>query len=220
MPQNLFNFAPSPSAPAAGGTAAYNNPMMNSVGSSSGYSFNFNDPNGITSGKKSNFPSFGSSLINGPYSQQLNRFFGLQNPITSAFLNATLTPGMDFSQAQTAAQGQSNQLFMPGGQVAQQIAAARGDVINKGFAPSSADRSVNGILNQATQTVGNTFAQGATSLESQRLNLLGGLYGQTNQSIQDILDSMFTGAGSIGQYGLAQSSLPSKGILGLGIGPF
>lgn len=215
---------PAPTAPAPGGQAGYQpytgSMMYSSAGSPASGNSAYNYKPQITKSGTVNFPYFGGGLIGGPYQQQLNNFLNLQNPITNAYMSQVMTPGADFSQAAAAAQGQANQLFMPGGQVYNAINAARGNVINQGFAPSGADRATNGILNQATQTVANTFAQGATSLEQQRLQQFGSLYGQNNQSIQDLIDSMFTAGASIGQYGLGQASLPKKGLLGLGIGPF
>jgi hypothetical protein len=150
----------------------------------------------------------------------LNQQIGVQGEIGSSFLNQVATPGADFGAASTAAQGYANQLFKPGGQIANQIRTARGNVTRGGFAPSGAEGAENGILNQGVQDVGNMFAQGATGLESQRMNLFSNLYGGTNQNIQDMIQSIFTGYGNEQQLGLAQSSVPKKGLLGLGFGPF
>jgi hypothetical protein len=142
-----------------------------------------------------------------------------QGPIGEAFFGQVLTPGADFSQAATAAQGQANELFKPGGQVASQIATARGRRVGQGFNASGAEGAENGILNQATSTVANTFAQGATGLEQERMQLMGGLYGQTNQNIMDMIQSLFSGRASIEQMKMAQKSIPKGGLLGLGFGP-
>jgi hypothetical protein len=150
----------------------------------------------------------------------LNQQIGAQGPIGSSFMSMISQPGANFGQAQTAANSYANQLFKPGGQIASQISNARGSTISKGFAPSSAERSELGILNQGVSDVANVFGQGATQLEQQRMSLLGGAFNSTNQNIMDMIQSLFTGYGNIQQLGLAQKSTPKTGLLGLGFGPF
>jgi hypothetical protein len=187
------------------------------VGGGSGYNV---VPGSSRGDLKSNAPKFMEDILNQMFLPFLNQQAGIQGPIGNAFLNQIMTPGQDFSQASTAAQGVANQLFMPGGQVASQIAAARGRVAGQGFAPSGAERAENGILNQATQTVANTFAQGATDLEKERMSLLSGAYTGTTQNLMDMLQSMFSGVGNIAQLNITQKASPKGGLLGLGFGPF
>ena len=69
-------------------------------------------------------------------------------------------------------------------------------------------------MTQAMQRVADTFATGATSLESQRMGALTSAFGSTNQNVNDLLQSLFTGQASANQLGLAQNP-PRQKILGL-----
>jgi len=149
----------------------------------------------------------------------LNQQISAQGPIGNSFMSSILDPSASFNQALTATQGFANNLFKPGGQIAGQIAGARGKVAGQGFAPSGAERGENGILNQGVSDISNFFSTQAGNLEQQRRSLLGSAFGETNQNIMDLIQSLFSGAGSIGQLGLAGKSVPKGGLLGLGFGP-
>jgi hypothetical protein len=124
----------------------------------------------------------------------------------------TLQPGALYGAASEAAKGTAAQLFAPGGDVATMIAKARGTAIGQGFAPSAAGGSTAGILRGATQRVADTFATQAGQLESERYGMLGQAFGASNQNIQSLLESLFTGAASADQEKLASQKQKFLGI--------
>ena len=137
-----------------------------------------------------------------------------QSTIEDAFLSQTEKPGALFGAADTAAKGYASQLFAPGGEIASLIGSARGDTISKGFAPSSAEGSVNSILRAGTQRVGDVFAQNAGQLEQSRYTALTGAYNEREQSMRDLIESLFTGVASSEQLNLAKHP-PRQKFLGI-----
>lgn len=143
----------------------------------------------------------------------LNRQKGMSS-IEDAFLSQTEQPGALFGAAKTSAEGYANQLFAPGGQIASMIGSARGDIINKGFAPSSADSGVNNILRAGTKQVADKFSENAGQLEQTRYGALAGAYGQREQNMKDLIESLFTGVASAEQLNIAKHP-PRQKFLGL-----
>jgi hypothetical protein len=124
-------------------------------------------------------------------------------PITDAFLAQVSTPGALFGAAEKAATARAQELFAPRGEVASLISRARGQVIGQGFAPEAAFGAENAILSQAAKQVGQTFAQQAGALEQQRFAGLTSAFGEAEQGYRDLLESLFTGVASAGQFQLA-----------------
>lgn len=141
---------------------------------------------------------------------ELNNQQGKRGPIENAFNSQALQPGALYGAASTAAQGVAGQLFAPGGDVAQMISRARGGSIGQGFSPDNAWGSENNILRSATNRVGDTFATQAAGLEGQRFGALTEAYGGQQQSIRDLIESLFTGVGSAEQFGLADKASKRK----------
>lgn len=135
-------------------------------------------------------------------------------PIEEAFRSQMLTPGAGYEAASTAAGGVARELFAPGGEVASLISKARGKVIGSGFAPSGAEGAERGILRAGTQRVADTFAQGATQLEGQRMGILGGAYGDTQAAQRDLIESIFTAEATAQQLGIAKKAA-KRGPFGL-----
>ena len=135
-------------------------------------------------------------------------------PIEQAFNKQMLEPGAGFGEASRAASGLASQLFAPGGEIATMIARARGKTIGSGFAPSGAVGAENNILRAGTQRVGDMFAQQAGQLEGQRMNLLGGAYGDSMAARTGMAESMFTAEGSAQQLNLANRA-SRRGPFGL-----
>lgn len=141
---------------------------------------------------------------------ELSNQQGRRGPIENAFNSQALEPGALYGAASTAAQGVAGQLFAPGGEVAKMIAQARGGTIGQGFSPDSAWGGENNILRSATSRVADTFATTAAGLEGQRFGALTEAYGGQQQSIRDLLESLFTGVGSSEQLGLANKASQKK----------
>jgi hypothetical protein len=159
--------------------------------------------------------SFGLRDIVGKYFlPELQNAQRSRSQIQDAFLGQVLNPGSLYDAASTAAKGYAETLFAPGGEVAGLISKARGDAISRGFNPSAGNKSELGVLNQATQQVGNFFAQQAGGLEQSRFSALAGANQFSNQSVNDLLQSIFTGVASSEQLNLAQSASKPK-FLGL-----
>lgn len=156
-------------------------------------------------------------LLFGP---RLAQTIGQVNPITEAFNKQTLEPGALFGAASTAATGAAGELFKAGGAIDTAIKGARGNVIGQGFGPAGAVGNENAILQQGVTSVGNIFAQNAGQLESQRYGALAGAYGQGQSSINDLLESIFTGLATQTQSNLAKKQSKKPGLFGLGFGPF
>ena len=149
----------------------------------------------------------------------LNQQIGTQGPIGQAFFDATLRPGANFGQAETAAQGYGANLFRVGGPLQKNILGAVGGMAGKGFQPSGAEGEVNAITRGGVNDISNFFASQAGTLEQERLRNLASAFGGANQNIMDMIQSLFSGQGSIAQLGLAAKSAPKGGLLGLGFGP-
>src|SRR5512147_2624007 len=127
--------------------------------------------------------------------------FGSQ--INDAFMKSVGTPGANFGEAKKAAEGLAGELFAPGGQVANLISQVRGNAIQRGFDPSAAEGGERGVLQQATGQVGNYFAQQAGQLEGQRVGALTAGYQTQQQTINDLLESLYTGVAGAEQLQLA-----------------
>lgn len=139
---------------------------------------------------------------------------GRRGGIESAFFGQVTQPGSLYGAASTAATGVANQLFAPGGEVANLIGRARGQTIGQGFDPGSAFGSENEILRGATRRVADTFATQAAGLEGQRFGALSQLYGDEQTRYRDLIESLFTGVGSAEQFGLARNP-PRQKFLGI-----
>jgi len=131
-----------------------------------------------------------------------------RGPIDQAFMDQSLTPGSLYGAASTAAMGKANELFKAGGEVSNLIGRARGKSIQSGFAPGDSLGDENAILRGATDTVANTFAQNAASLEGERYSGLASAYGKND--VMDLIESLFTGVGSAEQLGLAKDASKKK----------
>lgn len=171
------------------------------------------------------FPStYGKGIPGGPgllryitdrfFLPRLNQAAGQEGAISSAFLSQITTPGANFAAAQKAAEGTAQELFQPGGQVANLINQVRGNAIQRGFAPAAAEGGERGILQQATNQVGSVFAQQAGALEQQRMGLLGQGYQLNEQTLNDLLESIYSGAAGAEQLGLAKNP-PRQKFLGI-----
>lgn len=134
--------------------------------------------------------------------------------IEDAFLSQVTTPGSLYGAASTAASGVANQLFAPGGEVANLIGRARGQTIGQGFDVGSAGGAENEILRGATRRVADTFATQAAGLEGQRFNAFSQFYGDEQQRYRDLIESIFTGIGSAEQLKLAKNP-PRQKFLGI-----
>jgi hypothetical protein len=145
---------------------------------------------------------------------ELERTRELGAPVEEAFQSQMLTPGANFSAASTAASGMASELFAPGGEIATMLGKARGKAIGQGFAPSGAEGAERGILRAGTQRVADAFAQQAASLESQRMGLVGGAYGDAQAGQRDLIESMFTAEGSAQQLAIAKQAA-KRGPFGL-----
>ena len=153
---------------------------------------------------------------------ELERARRLRSPIESAFFSQALQPGALYGAASEAAAGTARQLFAPGGEVSQLIRGARGQSIQRGFDPSSAEGGERGIINAANQRVADTFATTAAQLEGQRFNALTGAYGEAGATVRDLLESLYAGTAGAEQLHLSSQAFKEskkRGLLGLGLGP-
>lgn len=153
-------------------------------------------------------------LVQNLFLPRANQVAGQEGKISDAFLSQIATPGVNFDAAQKAAEGTAQELFQPGGQVASLINQVRGNAIQRGFAPAAAEGSERGILQQATNQVGSVFAQQAGALEQQRMGLLGQGYQLNEQTLNDLLESIYSGAAGAEQLQLAKKP-PRQKFLGL-----
>lgn len=146
---------------------------------------------------------------------------GLRGPITDTFMNyISGGPGGAMGSAKTAAEGYGADLFRVGGPLQSSILRAMGGMAGRGFQPGGAEGQTNAITREGVRDVGNFFSSQAVPLASQYFNTLAGGFGQANQNISELLSSLFTGGANIQQLLMAMRSMPKKGLLGLGLGPF
>jgi len=146
---------------------------------------------------------------------------GLRGPISNTFMNYIGGgPGGAMGAAADAAKGYAADIFRPGGDIQKSIMGAMGGMAGKGFQPGSAEGDVNAITRGGVRDVSNFFTSQAVPLAQQWGNIMSGGFGQVNQSVEDLINSLFTGGANILQLRMAQKSMPKGGLLGLGIGPF
>lgn len=138
-----------------------------------------------------------------------------RNRLEDVFLRQVSTPEGFYGAASRAARGTASELFKPGGQVYSLLGKARGRSIASGFAPEGAEGAERGILRGAMEQIANRFAQESAGLEQTRIGALSGAYGVSQESLTNLLSSLFTGQASIESL---RASERERGLLGLGIG--
>lgn len=153
-----------------------------------------------------------NDVLNKYFVPEIQRQGEQRDKISSAFYGA-VGPG-SYDAAATAAKGYASQLFAPGGEVAGLIGQARGKSIGSGYQPQEgANRGTNAILRGASGRIADTFAQTAGQLELGRQNSLASAYGADQGGYRDLIESLFTGYGNIGQYNLANKSNKLFGLI-------
>jgi len=160
------------------------------------------------------------NLLKGFQMPELGYQSGLRNPITKTFMDYIQGgPGGAMASASKAAEGYASDLFRPGGQIQKSILGSLGGMAGKGFQPGGAEGQVNTIQREGVRDVSNFFTSQAVPLAQQWGNIMSGGFGQINQNVEDLINSLFTGGANILQLGMAKKSQPKGGLLGLGIGP-
>jgi hypothetical protein len=147
--------------------------------------------------------SLGDIVTQG-FGEQYQHDINVRSPIERAFMGQMLTPGANYGAALTAAQGMASNLFAPGGDIQRMMQAARGSAVGAGWAPEAALGDERGIARAGYQRVADTFAQGATQLEGQRINAMTNAFAESQAGPRDTMESIYSGRAGELNYGLAR----------------